>query len=225
VAAVANSVSAQKSNRTRGIRAPIAVSGILFLLIAAVAGFRGAGQWLVREDALAPADVIVVLSGGLPYRAEGAAALYKQGYAPEVWVSRPESPAPQMEALGVQFVGEEKYDRQILINEGVPASAIHIFSDTIVDTQQEIEVTAREMRHSGKTRAILVTSPQHTRRVRALWKKLVGSEPKAIVRAAFQDPFDGPHWWRNTRDALSVVREFLGLLNVWAGLPVHPQAR
>jgi hypothetical protein len=29
-------------------------------------------------------------------------------------------------------------------------------------------------------------------------------------------------WWRNTGDALDVVREVLGLLNVWAGLPLQP---
>jgi hypothetical protein len=32
------------------------------------------------------------------------------------------------------------------------------------------------------------------------------------------------HWWRNTRDALAVVREILGLINLWAGLPVRPHS-
>ena len=41
-----------------------------------------------------------------------------------------------------------------------------------------------------------------------------------MVRAAPEDPFDPRHWWRNSRDALDVVREVLGLLNAWAGLPV-----
>jgi hypothetical protein len=60
--------------------------------------------------------------------------------------------------------------------------------------------------------------------VRALWKKLAGEHLKAVVRAAREDPFDADHWWRNTRDALSVVREILGLMNVWAGLPIRPHA-
>lgn len=179
----------------------------------------------MREGAAEPADVIVVLSGGLPYRAEEAAVLYRKQFAPEIWVSRPESVAADMDALGVHYVGEEEYNRQVLIAEGVPESAIHIFPDTIVDTEQEIEEVAREMRRNGKSRVIIVTSPQHTRRVKALWRSLAGNDPHMVVRAAFEDPFDAGHWWRNTRDALSVVREFLGLFNVWAGRPVRPHAR
>jgi hypothetical protein len=61
--------------------------------------------------------------------------------------------------------------------------------------------------------------------VKALWKKLAGENLVAIVRGAPDDPFDADHWWRDTHDALSVVREVLGLLNVWSGLPVRPHAR
>jgi uncharacterized SAM-binding protein YcdF (DUF218 family) len=221
---VANPVESPKTKTIRRNRPLIAIIVVLFLVAAAMVAFRGAGSWLVRQDALAPAGLIVVLSGGIPYRAEGAAAIYKQGYAPEVWISRPESPAAEMQALGVSFVGEEEYNREILVQEGVPAAAIHIFPETIIDTQQEVEEIAREMRRTGKTQVIIVTSPQHIRRVKALWKRIVGNDPKLIVRAAAEDPFDASHWWRNTRDALSVVREFLGLLNVWTGLPVRPHA-
>jgi len=41
------------------------------------------------------------------------------------------------------------------------------------------------------------------------------------VRAASEDPFDPRHWWRSTGDALDVVREVLGLMNAWAGLPLR----
>ncbi len=197
---------------------------LLVLLAAVLAGLRGAGRWLVREDPLSSTDVIVVLSGRMPYRAEEAGKVFRMGYAPEVWVSRPESPRDKLEKLGIRFVGEEEYDREILIHEGVPEAAVHILPDTIVDTEQEVEEAAREMRRTGKTRVILVTSPEHTRRVQMLWKKLVGENPQAIVRAAREDPFDPDHWWRNTRDAFGVVREMLGLANAWAGLPVRPHS-
>ena len=54
--------------------------------------------------------------------------------------------------------------------------------------------------------------------------KLAKNNPRAILHAAHDDPFDPDHWWRNTRDVLSVVRESLGLLNAWAGLPVPPHS-
>ena len=204
-------------------RAGISFLAILALLVViGVVAFRNAGHWLVREDPLGKSDVIVVLSGGLPFRGESAASIYKSGYAPAVWVSKPGGPQEELAALGIHFVGEEEYNREILVQEGVPDSAIEIFPDAIANTQDEVEEIAREMRRNGKHTVIIVTSPQHTRRVKALWRKLVGDDPRLIVRAAPGDPFDADRWWRNTQDVLAVVRESLGLLNVWAGLPVRP---
>ncbi|MGA7920306.1 MAG: YdcF family protein [Candidatus Acidiferrales bacterium] len=197
----------------------------VILLVALAAGwiaFRGAGRWLVREDSLSKADVIVVLSGGLPYRGEEAAALFNSAYAPAVWISRPEGPGPQLAKLGIHFVGEEEYNHEVLMRKGVPAAAIEILPDTVIDTQQEVEEVSREMRRTGKYTVVIVTSPGHTRRVKALWSKLADPGLRLIVRAAPDDPYDADHWWRNTRDAQSVLREFLGLLNAWAGLPVRP---
>jgi uncharacterized SAM-binding protein YcdF (DUF218 family) len=195
---------------------------LALLVVIGVVVFRNAGHWLVREDPLGKADVIVVLSGGLPFRGESAAGIFKSGYAPAVWVSKPSGPQEELAALGIHFVGEEEYNREILVQEGVPDSAIQIFPDAIVNTQDEVEEISREMRRDGKHAVIIVTSPQHTRRVKALWRKLVGDDPRVIVRAAPGDPFDADHWWRNTQDVLAVVRESLGLLNVWSGLPVRP---
>jgi uncharacterized SAM-binding protein YcdF (DUF218 family) len=197
---------------------------VLLICVAVVFAFRGAGRWLVREDALGPADAIVVLSGGLPARADEAARMYLQGYAHEVWVSRPASPAEELEAMGIHYLGEEDFNREVLIHEGVPEADIRIFPQPIVNTEQEIEEITGQMRSEGKTSVMIVTSRQHTRRVRALWRKLARSDLRLIVRAAPQGPFDADHWWRNTRDTFSVVREILGLLNAWTGLPVQPHS-
>jgi uncharacterized SAM-binding protein YcdF (DUF218 family) len=202
------------------------ISALIFLVVLAAAVFacRGVGRWLVREDPLTHADALVVLSGGLPYRAEAAAHYFESGYAGEVWLTRPEGPSDQLKELGIQHVGEEDYNRQILNHLHVPESDVRILPDTIMDTEQEVEGITRELRKAGKSRVIIVTSPEHTRRVRALWRHLAGEDLRAIVRAAPEDPFDADHWWRNTRDALAVVRELLGLMNVWAGLPVRPHS-
>jgi uncharacterized SAM-binding protein YcdF (DUF218 family) len=216
--------SANSVGHKRHRRWVLLLIALLVFAIGAIA-LREAGYWLVREDPLQKVDVIVVLSGGLPYRANGAANIFKSGYAPEVWVSRPEGPQQDLAALGLHFVGEEEYNREVLIRQGVPDSAIEILPDIIVDTQEEVSEISREMRRTGKHTAIIVTSPEHTRRVKTLWAKLVGDDPRLIVRSAPGDPFNPNRWWGNTRDALAVVREFLGLLNLWAGLPVRPPAQ
>ena len=196
----------------------------MLVCAAALVAFRGAGRWLVREDPLAAADEIVVLSGSMPVRAEEAAQIFQAGYAHEIWVSRPESPREALEARGIHYLGEEDLNRAFLVHEGVPDEDIHIFPRPIVNTEEEIDEITEQMRRDGRTSAIIVTSPQHTRRVRALWNKLAGGQLRLIVRGARQDSFDANHWWRDTHDALAVVREILGLVNAWTGLPVRPQS-
>ncbi|MGA9797828.1 MAG: YdcF family protein [Terriglobales bacterium] len=198
---------------------------VLLVLVAGAIVFRGAGRWLRREDPLAHADVIFVLSGGLPQRVVEASKIYAMGYAPEVWLSRPYGPTDELAKLGVHFYSEEDYNREILIQQGVPETAIHILPLPVVNTEEELQEVGNEMRRNGKKTIILVTSPQHTRRTWTIWQKLEGGDLKAIVRAANDDPFDPDHWWRNTRDVFSVVRETLGLVNAWAGLPVPPHAQ
>ena len=94
-----------------------------------------------------------------------------------------------------------------------------------MNTEQEVNEIIREMQRLGKTKVIIVTSPPHTRRVRTLWKRLAARQNQAIVRAAFEDPFDVDHWWCNTRDTFSVEREMMGLLNAWTGLPVRSNSK
>ena len=185
--------------------------------------FRGLGRWLVREDPLTPGDAIVVLSGSMPARAEEAAEIFRGHFAPEVWLTHPEGPQEELDRLGINYYNEDDYNQAVLVREGVPREAIRILPDPIVDTEEEIREAAREMRAQSKTRAIIVTSAPHTRRVHTLWQKLAGKGEVAIVRAAPQDPFDADHWWRVTTSALSVAREVLGLMNAWAGLPVRPR--
>lgn len=197
---------------------------LLILMVIVVVGFRNAGRWLIREDPLQNSDVIVVLSGDMPARAEEAAKVFRMGYAPEVWVSRPESSYTELATMGIAYTGEESYNREVLIRLGVPAAAIQIFPEPIVDTEQEVKEVSDQMRALNKRKVIIVTSPQHTRRVRALWRRIADDHQEMFVHAAWEDGFNADHWWRTTQDTFAVAREMMGLLNAWAGLPVRPQS-
>jgi len=198
-----------------------ASSLFIAVMLVAVAG-RGAGRWLIREDPLSRADAIVVLSGSMPYRAEEGGRLFQLGEAPEIWLTRPESPTAALQKLGIQYVGEEEYSHQVLLRMGIPASSVQVLQDEVVNTEQEVIEIAKEMQRTKKSSVIIVSSPQHTRRIRALWGRLAAKDLHAIVRAAYEDPYNPDHWWRNTHDVFSVIREMLGLVNVWTGLPVRP---
>lgn len=208
----------------RSIFRTATIAVIVALIILGIFALRGAGRWLVREDALRPADVIVVLSGAMPERAEEAARIFDLGYARKVWITHPENPSRALAAMSIHFVAEDDYSREVLIHEGVPDANIEILPDTIIDTEQEVDEIVRQMRRDGITTAIIVTSPPHTRRVRVLWRDLAPRNLHVVVRAAYEDRFDAGHWWRDTHDSLAVSREVLGLLNAWAGLPVRPHS-
>jgi len=195
--------------------------GVLLFTLAGIYAFLHAGLWLVREDPLQKSQAIVVLSGGLPDRALAAAQLYRDGFASQVWLTQPLQPGASMEDLHLPYAGEEQYNRMVLIGQGVRPGDIRLLTPRILNTADELRAVAEALDQQPGARAIIVTSRAHTRRVRALWRKVSpGDRGRLLVRASTEDPFDAAHWWRATNDALTVVREYLGLLNAWAGLPL-----
>ena len=192
------------------------------ILFASLFVFFNIGRWLVAEDPLEKASAIAVLSGRMPSRALEAARIYHQGYASEIWLTRTIEPGASLQALSVPFTGEEDYERMVLMRKGVPESAIRVLDPPIVNTADEMLAIGQALGKEKERTVIIVTSKVHTRRVKALWRHLSSADGQAIVRGVSDDGFDPAHWWANTADALDVVREALGLLNAWAGLPVPP---
>jgi uncharacterized SAM-binding protein YcdF (DUF218 family) len=203
-------------------RRRVVLGAIVAILLGAAILFFGVGRWLVVEDPLAHSDVIVVLSGRLPERALEAARLFKGGYADQVWVSPPPSPADELKAMHISYLGEDFYNEKVLMARGVPLDSIRILDRPDVNTEAEVRQVADDLRKLQLHSAIIVTSKPHTRRVRTIWRKLVGPELRLVVRYPQDDVYDGAHWWRHTRDGLDVMRETLGLLNAWAGFPARP---
>lgn len=150
--------------------------------------------------------------------------MYHNRLAPEVWVPqvRDDVDRRALEALGIAVALEHEYSRRVLVRSGVPASAIRVLPGTNANTADEIRTVARQLREKGGGTVIVVTSKFHTRRVKVLWDLLARDMDAPIVRYTPDDPFDRDGWWRNTRDAAAVAREYFGMLNAWAGFPVRP---
>jgi uncharacterized SAM-binding protein YcdF (DUF218 family) len=207
-----------KLQRRVFLSAAVVVAGIAIIALLG----RNLGRWLVVNEPLEKADAILVLSGGLPERALEAARIYKQGYAKEVWLTHATEPGATLEKYGVGYTGEEVYDKRLLMHEGVPESAIRVLEPPVLNTADEVNVAAGELRGKPQRKIIIVTSKVHTRRARTTWKRVAGSDGTAIVRAASDDQFDAGRWWQTTTGALDVLREVLGLVNAWAGFPLQP---
>ena len=219
---MATRISSEVNLRNRGRARWLTLRLTGFALLAALLVLLFVGRWLVVEDPLEKAQAIVVLSGAMPVRAKEAARLYREGYAPEVWLTYSTEPGATLSAMGISFVSEETYDVQVLIHGGVPPDAIHLLQPAIINTADEIAAISAELTKEKGKSVIIVTSKVHTRRVRTLWRHLAARTGQAVVRGASEDPFEPRRWWRTTRDALDVVREVLGILNAWAGMPLRP---
>jgi uncharacterized SAM-binding protein YcdF (DUF218 family) len=203
-------------------------------LVATPFGLNAAGRWLVIDDPLQHARSVVVLGGETPFRAMEAAAIYKKGWASEVWLTQHglDEEGLAMARLGIDRPTEEITNREVLEHLGVPTGGIRVLAERTVNTADEVRAVARQIGAAGGNRrvaaadrVILVTSKYHARRVRTLWRSLIGERPEAVVRYTPDDPFEPDGWWRNTADALSVSREWFGLINAWTGFPVKSERR
>lgn len=203
---------------------------LILLLLIVLAGlgywaFRKVGGWLVIAEPLERSRAIVVLSGLPPYRAMGAADLYRQGWAPEVWLTTDDGRGIEsaFARLGIPHPSETDYNRQVLATLGVPAQAIRVLPTPIRNTFDELTEVAATLREARAERVIIITSPPHTRRVRTIWHLLVGSHPQAIVRYDSYEDYRAADWWRTTTEVDDVVREVLGLVNARLGFIARPQ--
>ena len=193
----------------------IAIAAIVVLLL-------NVGRWLVVEDPLEKANAIVVLSGRIPMRALEAARLYQASWAQQIWLTHPNEPTASLAALDIDVPGEDVLNTKVLQHAGVSPADIHTLTPAITNTVDEVHAISAEAEKQHATIVVIVTTKAHTRRVHALWKKYANGSARIVVRTPVDDPFDPTHWWRSTTDVLDVVREVLGMFNIWIGMPLRP---
>jgi len=201
----------------------VLLAGMLLVGIAHVPILREIASFLIIEDSLEPAAAIVALGGVPPFREMEAARLYHAGWAPRVVIVRGarREELKALQNMGIEVGETWELSREVLIRQGVPASAILVPKDEAEGTLEELRAVYRAL-GSKDAPVILVTSKYHTRRTRLTWHHVTEGRSRGIVRASSQDPFDPSRWWRERRFVLSVVREYLGLINYYAGFPVGP---
>ena len=184
---------------------------------------REIASFLIVEDRLQPAAAIVALVGHTPFREMEAAKLYHAALAPKVLIIRGARTVASdaLRQLGIKKPEDWELGHAVLVQQGVPAAAIIVPRGEGIGTLEELEAAydALEVKDAP---VILVTSKYHTRRTRLIWEFVTAGRSQPIVRAATGDPFDPERWWHTRSYALSVVREYLGLINYCAGFPVGP---
>ena len=133
--------------KSKAIRRLVLGLATLFLLgVAAALLFPQ--QVLVIDNGTSQADAIVLLGGGSGERPTRAAELFRAGIAPRILVSG---------------AGDASGNRLLLMNRGVPSSAIELEPDSKT-TKENAQFSIPLLRAKGARKVVLVTSWYHSRR-------------------------------------------------------------
>lgn len=196
--------------------------GVCVLISVAVAlgTARWLGPWLVANEPLAGSDVVFVTDGKTPQRELEGAALFLEGWAPRVALTRSRELLSEEVRRLAGEPAQQEHSSQILRRRGVPEAAI-VRLDRIVDnTEQELRADFDYARAHGFRRVIIVSSPYHTRRIRVIWRSRFEAEIPAIVRVTRYGTVDPARWWRSRASLEEVAHEVFGIANFLLGSPI-----
>ena len=209
-----------RARRRLAVAALLAAALVVLVAAAHRPALRLIGRALVVEDALAPADAVVIVAGGIPTREATAAGLYRRGWAPLVVLSNNFTPnrVRELIALGARRLDYQGESRVVLEKHAVPPDAIVALSVPVKTTEAELRVVAEAARARGWRRVILVTSPLHSRRVKLVWTREASGGIEGLVALVKEDDVPGDGWWRKRRHAEAVLHEYLGLAAIYLGV-------
>jgi uncharacterized SAM-binding protein YcdF (DUF218 family) len=151
-----------------------------------------ADLWIV-SDPIGPADAVAVFGGGLADRPFAAAQYYHQGLVKKILVDLAESEA-------------------VLLELGIPASAIETFGNELKNTHQEaLELRDWAQRHNLHS-IIVPTEIFSTRRVRWMLHRAFPNEFAIIVIALAPADYHQVDWWRQTKSVAAFKTEVIKYL-------------
>lgn len=188
----------------------LAWSAGLVCVAGLVLALRFAGVYLEqpRHDP-GKSDLLVILGGGLGERAEIGAALFLNGYAPNVLLTGIEVGDTGMEP-------DDPFFRvPYLKHRGVPAEAM-IF-DTSADSTWKEALLLRSLCLQRRWRTVLVVSdPPHLRRLAwSLDQAMANTGIEWRLVPARADWWNPAAWWENPRALQFVGKEICKLAYYW----------
>jgi uncharacterized SAM-binding protein YcdF (DUF218 family) len=167
-----------------------------------------AGRALVVAAPLASPDVIISLSGHEWERLPSTAIQARQNPRALVLLTQPRA----VSRYNCNDCGH-RIDR--LVNEGVEASRIRMLAVDADGTYWEAVGCRQFLLENGSRRLLIVTSPYHTRRAFAAFRKVLAGTGIAIgVAPAFANSGARPGlWWTRYGDLRYVAYEWVALLS------------
>jgi uncharacterized SAM-binding protein YcdF (DUF218 family) len=160
-------------------------------------------KFLVVSVPLKKADALIVLGGEPSARPMLAAKLFKKGVACRVFVTG---------------IGDSVRNRQVLLTSGVPRDVI-VLESKANSTYSNARLLKPMLEQYNVHSALIVTSPFHTRRALATFRKVIPNIDFGVVEASIP-------WWTTPQGSLDINRfacvEFLKTAEYWLIYGVSP---
>jgi len=193
---------------------------LLLVLVLLVTTCRNAGNWLVKENKPAHADVMVMLMGNIPDRVLEVADLYKEKVSGKlIIVEEYMGPLGILADRGVHFVSNSSQARNAAITLGIPADSILILPGNARSTQDEAMAVREYLMKKNNIRSILlVSSAEHTQRASLIFEKAFGKTDLTTTIYTAPSRYTGfrkTDWWKHKEEIQSVLFEYIKLMNFW----------
>ena len=199
-----------------GIALVVALLGTTSIAISAVRRpiLRGAGWALVFNDAVGPADVIVVMVDADGAGVLEAADFVHSGVATRVAVFG-ESPDTIVERefirRGVPY--ENAVARSVRQLKALGVENVDLIPTYVTGTESEGPVLADWCDKNRLHSVVVVSTSDHSRRLhRMLHRAMKGHPTRVAIRSARFSAFDPDRWWSSRRGLRTEVVEFEKLL-------------
>jgi len=193
----------------------------LFIIIYFIISFfhvpllTGLGKYLVIEHTPEKSDLIVCMGGVNIERGLATADAYKEGLSSNIYISKEKLPDGYelLEEKGIKYPEEGKLLERLLLDLGVPLSAI-IRSNLETDNSwDEARLIREEVEKRGFRSIIIITSPTHSRRSWLTFRKVFeGTDVRVLSFPSKYSEFRAEGWWKDRSYLREVLFEYEKLI-------------
>jgi len=187
------------------------------LLLAAAVILRWAGPTLVVSVPPRDPDAILSLASHEWERLPAVAAIGRKYPSAVILLTLP-SPATEQNC-------HRCADRPGRLRQaGIDADRIHILTDAVSNTRDEALASLRYATRAKTKEIIIITSPYHTRRALATFRRTFGAtDVKLAIQPALNwSPASPQRWWRHGYDRAYVTYEWAAILYYAIRFGIYP---
>lgn len=168
---------------------------------------ESAARFLIVQDNLSPADVIVVLGGGGPERVWQGVKLFNLHYGKWIIVTGMEQKFPGLTTTWPQLAKAEA------MSLGVSEGAI-ILEERSTSTYEDAIYVKEDMLSREFQSAIVVSSPHHTRRARMIFRKVFKDHKDMSLQFSPVEngDFQVHKWWTREKELVGFINEYSKLI-------------